>query len=50
MRFMNILLYSLKLRAELLMKTYQEVYQKLQENAKKDEIMGSEMPEIPEYV
>ena len=42
---MNILLYSLKLRAELLMKAYQ----KMQENAKNDEIKASEIPEIPEY-
>lgn len=46
---MNILLYSLKLRAELLMKAYQKAYQKMQENAKNDEITTSEIPEIPEY-
>ena len=46
---MNILLYSIKLRAELLMKAYKKAYQKILEDTQNYEMMGSEIPEIPEY-
>lgn len=47
---MNILLYSLQLRAELLMKAYQKAYQKMLEKSQEYEtMMTSEMPEILEY-
>jgi hypothetical protein len=44
---MNILLYSIKLQAELLMKAYQEILDKAR-NYVEQEVMVSEMPE-PEY-
>ena len=45
---MNILLYSLRLRAELLMRAYQKAYQEMLENARNHEITALEIPEIPE--
>jgi hypothetical protein len=46
---MNVLLYSLKLRAEILMQAYQKAYQRIRDNAQNYEVMGSEREEILEY-